>query len=237
MKINEKVLNLPPYLSTTWFHVAALHMKGNLLVVSLTDGNTVTIPGLPKDIVDSAFRYHALFLENEEIQTTSPSIRNQNPENELLFNGQSGSTIRFAIGPMGELGQMMQHNPAQANAPDLPSEILQKVSALAKMIAPEDETVLPKPEPSCNCFHCQIARAINHSAREEEIEPSLEHEEVVHDEELQFQQWTITQTGEKLFSVTSRLDESEKYHVYLGHPVGCTCGQDGCEHILAVLKS
>ena len=47
----------------------------------------------------------------------------------------------------------------------------------------------------------------------------------------------ITQTGDKLFTVVNKLDPQENYHVYLGHPVGCTCGKQGCEHILVVLKS
>ena len=62
-------------------------------------------------------------------------------------------------------------------------------------------------------------------------------EEDVRDDELQFEQWSISSAGDKLYNVVNRLDEQEKYRVYLGHPVGCTCGREGCEHILAVLKS
>ena len=105
--------------------------------------------------------------------------------------------------------------------------------AIAKIISPSEELLLPKSEPGCNCFFCQIARALN-------PELSSSHttdEPAIADEELQFQQWDIKQTGEKLYSVINRLDEHEKYNVYLGHPIGCTCGKQGCEHILAVLKS
>ena len=67
--------------------------------------------------------------------------------------------------------------------------------------------------------------------------PALTQEEEVTDRDLSFQQWAIEQTGDKLFCVTNKLDRLEKYNVFLGDPVGCTCGIQGCEHILAVLKS
>ena len=62
-------------------------------------------------------------------------------------------------------------------------------------------------------------------------------DEPVPDAELSFQEWDIVQTGKDLFHVSSRLDPNEQYNVFLGNPVGCTCGKAGCEHILAVLKS
>ena len=43
--------------------------------------------------------------------------------------------------------------------------------------------------------------------------------------------------NDKLFTVINKLDQQEKYNVFLGEPVGCTCGKQGCEHMLAVLKS
>jgi hypothetical protein len=140
-------------------------------------------------------------------------------------------SIRFAFGTsLDGLGGMMQHNPNQANAPDLPPEILQKIGAISKILSPSDEVDLPKAETGCNCFYCQIARALNPAT-------SVLEEPEVTAEELNFQQWTITQTGDKLYMVVNRLDDHEKYNVYLGQPIGCTCGKEGCEHILAVLKS
>ena len=62
-------------------------------------------------------------------------------------------------------------------------------------------------------------------------------EEIVSDEDLKFKTWDIVQTGEKLYDVTNPLDTKEQYHVYLGEPVGCTCGEQYCEHIRAVLSS
>ncbi len=62
-------------------------------------------------------------------------------------------------------------------------------------------------------------------------------EEEISSEELSFQQWEIVQTGENLYQVVNRLDRADSYRVYLGDTIGCTCGKDGCEHVIAVLKS
>ena len=45
--------------------------------------------------------------------------------------------MRVGFAGFDEAGQMMQHNPAQADAPDIPFEILQKIAAIAKIIAPD----------------------------------------------------------------------------------------------------
>ena len=126
----------------------------------------------------------------------------------------------------------MQHDPSQSHSPDLPQEVLAKMSQIANVVIPDQVGTLPKAEPHCNCFYCQITRAIAKAKGFEEPET-----EEIPDEELEFNQWNIEQTGEDLFKVTSRIDETEQYSVFLGKPVGCTCGHEGCEHIIAVLKS
>jgi hypothetical protein len=229
IKITDKILSIPPYISTSWSRIAALHMKGGVLAITLVDGDTLHIPNLNNETIHLIFQYHAVYLEKE--QTTHPTS-DQSKIKGILEQGEP--SIRLAFGSSLEgLGNMMQHNPTQADSPDLPPEILQKIGTIAKVLGPTDELLLPKAEPGCNCFHCQIARVLNPTSSQH---PVVEESEVT-PEELQFQQWTITQTGDKLFSVVNRLDEHEKYSVYLGHPVGCTCGKQGCEHILAVLKS
>jgi hypothetical protein len=229
IKITDKILSIPPYISTNWSRIAALHMKGGVLAITLVDGDTLHIPNLKPETVNLIFQHHAVYLEKEQSSSAggdSSKIKGMMDEGE--------PTIRLAFGTsLDGLGGMMQHNPNQSDAPDLPPEILQKISAIAKIIAPTEELLLPKAEAACNCFHCQIARAINPDT--DSAPHAIEHE--VTDEDLSFQQWSIEQTGDKLFSVVNRLDEHEKYNVYLGEPVGCTCGKQGCEHILAVLKS
>jgi hypothetical protein len=237
MHINHIFFNLPPFVSTTWENVTSLHMRGGALVVTLTDGETITIPGLNQEVLENIFNSHAAYLQkhcNESAHAASPS-HVFGPF--LLGGGQISEDSPFKVGvdSLDNLGAALQHNPMQAATPDLPKEVLAKISAVAKIFAPDDAMTLPKPEPECNCMHCQIAKAIQsgvcgHTGSQVEVED-------VAPEDLIFRQWDINQTGEKLYSVINRLDSQEKYSVYLGHPVGCTCGKQGCEHILAVLKS
>lgn len=239
IKVNEKILSIPPHISTSWSSIVALHMKGNVLVITLKDETIINIPSLTPETIELIFNYHAAYLERAYFDSSiSQQIQFTKDEslNELIE--QSGSTLRlgFGAGNGMNINNAMQHNPAQANAPDLPPEILQKISAISKILSPE-ETILPKAEPACNCFHCQIARAINPTQTATTSSIDLEQEEEIKEEELHFQQWNIAQTGEKLFAVTNRLDDREKYSVYLGQPIGCTCGKQGCEHIVAVLKT
>jgi PhoH-like ATPase len=49
--------------------------------------------------------------------------------------------------------------------------------------------------------------------------------------------WGIEQTAEQLYKVTNPLDANEQYNVFLGTPLGCTCGLKNCEHIRAVLNT
>ncbi len=224
IKITDKILSISPYISTHWEQVATLQTNGRILVVAFHDGNKVEIPNLDTDTIHLIFHYHTLYLEQEEMENKI--------KDSLPFKGLEEGSIRLALGTSFDgVSNMMQHNPAQANSPDLPPEILSKIGAIAKIIAPADEA-LPYAELNCNCFFCQIAREFHSPVAISEIG-----EEEVKEEELQFQQWAISQTGDNLFCVVNRLDNFEKYNVFLGEPVGCTCGKEGCEHILAVLKS
>lgn len=151
--------------------------------------------------------------------------------------GNDDMTFRFGFAGIDGLGTAIQHNPSQMNAPDIPQEVLDKIAGIAKVIAPTDPDAIPKAEPHCNCMHCQIARAIHNEMKAIEVQqPEAVLDEEIKPEELNFCQWEIKATDENLYTVTNRLDTQEKYSVYLGHPVGCTCGKDNCEHIIAVLR-
>lgn len=65
----------------------------------------------------------------------------------------------------------------------------------------------------------------------------MEDDEVVLDNELQFNQWDVEADGESVFKVTNKLDRDEEYRVFLGSPVGCNCGHVNCEHIVAALRA
>lgn len=234
-KITDKIISIPPYISTSWTQIATLHIKGGVLAFTLMDGETIQIPNLSPEIIQLIFRHHAAHLENDQEIDHNLVIPSNSDLHKLKeFMDQEEPSLRFAFGSSidGMGANIMQHNPSQSDAPELPVEILQKIGAIAKILSPAEEFLLPKGEPGCNCFHCQISRALN-------PQPNLliSEDSEVKDDELTFQQWSIAKTGDNLYSVVHRLDDHEKYSVYLGHPVGCTCGKEGCEHILAVLKS
>lgn len=239
MHANDKYFYFPPYISTSWDHIAALYVKGLELQVALTSGQTISIPNLNPEELLAIFKAHSHFLEREIIRKRKSNIESkQDPKNFPFFNeeGKENASIRFGFGAMDGYGSALQHNPEQANAPKLPDEVIAKIAQVTKILAPDELSLLPQPEPNCNCFHCQIARAVreNLAPKTSETEPT---EEIVNDEDLNFQQWEITQAGDKLFNVVNKLDPQENYRVFLGQPVGCTCGKSGCEHLLIVLKS
>lgn len=231
IKITDKILSIPPHISTSWSRIAALHVKDGTLAITLVDGETLHIPNLDSETIHLIFQHHAIYLEKEHSSSSNTELSQLK---DLM--GQNESSIRFAFGTSMEgIEGMMQHNPSQSNGPDLPAEILEKIGAISKIIAPSEEMTFPKAELGCNCFFCQIARALNPESSTSS--PIMIEEPYISDEDLHFQEWDIKQISEKLYSVAHRLDGHEKYNVYLGEPVGCTCGKQGCEHILAVLKS
>lgn len=239
--INDKLISIPPYISTSWGNVAALHMRDSDLVITLKEGPEVAIPLLPPSTITDIFRAHAQYLQFEtqlsqmgrELRTNPmvtkslAALTDPSMANEQIF--------RIGFGSMEEMGQAMQHNVEQKNMPNLPKEILEKIASVIKVIAPQDEDALPKAEPHCNCIHCQIARTLS---EDESPQPEAKVEEAqVLDEELSFSQYEISPAGENLYFVKDKLSPYERYTVHLGDPVGCTCGKSGCEHIVAVLKS
>lgn len=232
IKITKKVLSIFPYLSTSWSHVIALHGKQSSIAVTLVTGDTIELEDLNPETIKTMFAYHADYLENEIVDKVMHALPDSLIKEKMEIKEQPSLQMAFGSSLDG-LSPMMQHNPDQMNAPELPAEILEKVGAISKIISPSDTTDFAEAVANCNCFYCQLARVINKPA----VDQMIEDKDIVTEEDLHFQQWSIKQTGENLFDVTNRLDDHECYHVYLGEPVGCTCGQSGCEHILAVLKS
>ena len=220
MKINAQVLSLPPYISTSWKNINSLTVdtSGNLIIL-LHSNAKIIIPNLEKSIINLIFDAHAKHIEKSENSEKKPTD---------IF----GSPF-LKIGPEGidSLGSAMQHNQDQKDAPDLPNEILDKIKSITKIMGIESPDMAPKPEENCNCVHCQIARAIRGLKKDDDLE-----DEVTEDD-LKFRTWDIEQTDEKLYTLTNPLDKNEHYTVFLGSPIGCTCGEKNCEHIKAVLNS
>jgi len=233
MRINQKILSIPPYISTTWKNVSSLHVESRhatlVLVILLATGTRIEIPGMDPGIIKAIFAAHAAFIEVES-SAQRPS-KSEMMKNEI---GALGMPIKSdLLEAFDSLGPFLQHNPEHSQDPDLPKGLLQKVSSLAQTLGLKDSDLIPQSEPHCNCMHCQIAKALKQGMQNKEEEQ----EEIVTEEDLKFRSWDIFKTGDKLYSVSNPLDTLEQYSVYLGDPVGCTCGNPHCEHIRAVLNS
>ncbi len=220
MKITDKILSLPPYISTAWKNIVSIRVEnrpyGHVLVIELLTGSKVEAPYLDPKILEQVFAMHAKVLEHEgqQLQTTA------------------SQTFAFPLPfPIEGMTSILQHNPQQADTPPLPPEILEKIQSL-KGIIPEDLTSTQKAEPHCNCPYCQITRAITGV----EAAP-MTIEEEVSAADLTFRNWDIKQDADQLYTVTNPLNDKEHYTVFLGKPLGCTCGNKNCEHIQAVLRT
>lgn len=251
VKINEKLICIPPYISALWDQVSFLQTEEDpetkqlVLCIHLIDGKTVQIPNLDLSLIEIAFSAHLKHLE----APIQPSFKEDpsTPKNLMgLLQQLTGlppdqlANMPISLGITGLPGGIegiemaMQHNPSNAHSPDLPPEVLEKMIGMAKLFSNNELGSFPKPEPHCNCMHCQIARAVHGIEKKAE---TPQEEEPIHDEDLSFRTWDILQQGDKLYTVSNPIDPKEKYSVYLGSPVGCTCGQSNCEHIKAVLYS
>jgi len=219
MKITSKILSIPPYLSTTWKNISSLHAEeagGHFtLIVLLQNRTRIEVPDLDKATVAEIFEAHTRYAETEQ-----PSF---------LQSPYSFSLPLKSDGSLEVLNSSLQHNAEQANLPVLPPEVLKKITAIARAFGLEDTSILSPPELNCNCMYCQIARFL-FSEKDSE-------EEIISEEDLKFRNWDISQIAEKLYLVTNPFDKNEHYNVFLGEPLGCTCGQKSCEHIRAVLNT
>lgn len=229
MKISSKILSIPPYISTAWENVFALHVREDTeklaLIVILKDGSQTIIPNLNKAQITIIFNAHARFLETKDAPKTPSPALPTDPVNIVVPIGGDGNVDIEA------LPASTKHNPEQADLPPLPKHVLDKLTALAKALGVDKFTALPAAEPDCNCIHCQVMNAMRQAGQE------IEEEEHVSEEDLKFREWDIRQTADNLYIVTNPLDAKEYYSVFLGTPLGCTCGRKDCEHIRAVLSS
>ncbi len=252
MKINRKMLSIPPHVSTSWNNVSSLHLKNTpqekTLVITLSSGSVIEIPSLDEHTLTMIFEAHSSYIENGESSDSNESEASptQNPTVKNPFTAGLDNTLTlgfpFKMGDMDSMSGltgMMQHNQDQANSPNLPKEALEKITSITKALGLDKQLEqMPKAEPHCNCPYCQLARAMHGEAPQETSKETSEFlEEDVSDEDLSFREWDIKQVDAHLYDLTNPFDSSEHYQVFLGTPVGCTCGQKDCEHIKAVLKS
>lgn len=224
MSVNPKILSIPPHLSVAWSEVSSLEVQGGNLLVHLKSGRCHEVPDLSKDDLTLIFSAH-------EASLTSDTPKDKG---DMSF----GMPFRMAEGMEG-MGIPMQHDPEQKDAPDMPADVLEKIVNVSQALGIDQDAVnLPPAEPHCNCFYCQIARALQADSHECLIPNADEIE--VSDEDLTFREdWIVNATAEnkQLYTVVNPLNPKEQYSVFLGDPIGCTCGEKNCEHIKAVLNS
>ncbi|MFA6914995.1 MAG: hypothetical protein WC222_01235 [Parachlamydiales bacterium] len=233
MLINREVLSIPPHISTSWGHVIALHMQDENLMVYLTDGIIVQIPNLPDSLLEQIFSVHAAYLGEQ-----TPKRQLRPIKNELDGMTATEFPLRLGFGSMENMmASSMQHNPEQAHMPDLPSEIIDKIATIAKVVSPREVSSLPKGEPHCNCMFCQVSRAIHRHAHVDEPEIVTEHKVA----ELPLSAtdpWIVEPNENNCYNVHHRESPIEQYKVFIKDgEIGCNCGNHGCEHIIAVLRS
>lgn len=250
MKINQQILSIPPHISTSWKNIASLHVSHDegqpVLVITLLNQSVIKIPRLSALTIEEIFHMHSKFLDQAAEQASStqePHKFTSRSPHPFAFGGESTLTFGLPL-KMGEGGEMLgnfggllQHSPEQADAPHLPPEMLKKVTAISKAMGLDKQLEhMPKAEPHCNCPYCQVARALHEEAPRPHHEEKIV-EEKVQDEELKFREWDIQEIGQHLYEVCNPFDSVEKYQVFLGKPIGCTCGHKNCEHVKAVLNS
>ncbi|EPP35033.1 hypothetical protein CP10139811_0269 [Chlamydia ibidis] len=241
VKINDQLICIPPFISARWNQIAFIESEEEetkglaTLKLHLVSGKTTVIPNLDQSIIDIAFHEHLRHLE------TSQTLKDDMPRDDdkvgtlvniiqqisknadiTLFSPKHLASPLFS--GSNPIEMILQHAPEHKDHPDAPADVLEKMAAIIRTLTGNNPILLPKPEPHCNCIHCQIGKVI------------LEEENMtVTDQDLSFRTWDIVQTGDKLYVVSNPLDPQEQFSVYLGSPIGCTCGEMHCEHVKAVL--
>ncbi len=237
MRINHKVLSIPPYLSTSWKNISSLQSKQegdkHCLIIQLQNGSTIEIPDLEELVVQAIFDAHAKYVEQENKASTNSEIQKTNPQIKDVPSG-----IKFF--EFENMNAMLSHNESERHSPDLPPFILSKVENISEKtgLFDSDSATLPFPEENCNCPYCQIAKVIQ-KKHNEQTKTSFqgEEEEEVTDKDLSFTSWIIRPLEKNLYMVIHPDNPEKEYQVFLGTPIGCTCGSTQCEHIRAVLSS
>lgn len=233
MLINSKILNIPPFISAQWSQIEFITTEKDSVIIHFKSKKKVVIPEASPELIQKIFQAHKSFAESERPIALPPIP--PLPQGTPLF-GSSDIKVAFSNMEPGGVGIPLQHLDELRDAPNIPHEVLEKVKLVSKLVPPEDLANSPKPVENCNCPFCQIASTI-HGDLSLKSSQETQEEEIVDDADLKFETWSIIQEGDNLFKVQNKLDSDESYSVSLGEPVGCTCGKQGCEHILAVLKS
>lgn len=240
MKITSQILSIPPYLSTRWDYIQSLRVQDKALLVTLQSGPPCSIPGLTEEEISQIFTGFATYAHHPKEETKSDELLKKDLSQ--LVEGVKKGVSEF-VSLLSKLGghslgfaKALEHDPANAHLPPLPPEIVGRIEMLLQIVSEEDILAMPEPESDCNCMYCQVQRILR-TALEKKKERGENEEEPVDESELKFNEWTVEQSEDKIYIVRNKLNPQEEYRVFLGEPLGCTCGKANCEHIIAVLRS
>ena len=243
MRINNKILSIPPYISTSWKQISSLKAEkkeGFLqLHITLQDGSYTLIPQIESPIVDAIFSSHAKYLENETPQEKSPPAPFFFETPRLSSSALLEPPFPFPFPGFKNLTSLLQHDQERSLEANFPKEMLDKIENLTRTMGVDDIRLLPKAEPHCNCPHCQIARSMKKAFEEKDIaeECGIDLEEEVSANDLLFKSWLIYPSESQNYTVVHPDNKEDIYHVFLGSPLSCSCGSNQCEHIKSVLSS
>ncbi len=214
MICDDSIFSFPPYLSTSWEHVAAVSMHTSGRVeISLNNGCCVLLPDINPEQTELIFQCHKRHLSKK-----------------ASAEGRLTQKIGMGLEFPGSGAIPLQHNPLEAEGSQLPEEFIEKLAEITKATLPKEMLAEFVPEPHCHCTFCEIARAANPGIEELVEIASIK-------EEPELPKWIVQQVSEKLYNVSNSKDPAESYSVFLGQPIGCTCGKADCDHIISVLKS
>ena len=240
MKITPSVLSIPPYFSARWEFIQSLRVQDKQLIITLQDGSSSSVPGLTEEELSQIFGAFVTYSDQlKEAPKTEDLLKKDLTQ--LVEGVKKGfseflNVLTKTTGQGAGFAKALEHDPANANLPPLPQEASQRVEMLLQIIPEEDILAMPEPVPHCNCMYCQVQRLLRETiSRRKEIGEN--EGEPVDESELKFNEWIVDPIGDKLYSVKNKLNLQEEYRVFLGEPLGCTCGKPNCEHIIAVLRS
>lgn len=223
MAVTRRVLHLPPYISTSWENVIALHMEQDedsdepLLVVTLQGGAQIGIPNLREEIAHELFALHAQILAGEENLKCSQELNKA----EGLFE------------PEEMLKLLICHQPALCDEQPMPEEVECKLQSIGQLLDRDILARLKRPVDNCNCPFCQVHRALLTDLHNEaESTEDLPDTTI---ERMQSGKWVINTKDQSTFTVFTEESPQERFQVCLGECISCTCGQANCEHVKAVL--
>lgn len=235
-KINSKILLIHPFISVAFQEVSYLTAQiqngALILLVGLKNGTVVPVPSLSEKEILSAFLAHEQHVEEMGLQKAAffHKLSRATPIDGAIATDLP--SLSFQLSDLGTL-PLNGHDDSMKDAPPLPKDVIEKVSLVARTLGGD---LFEQIEfvPNCNCFFCQIARSI----KEDLARMKGEEEQIEEEPEAPLsKEWVITEIGDHLFRVSHHTDSSQVYTVSLKGQIQCSCGQERCLHIRAVLES